>query len=59
MKIINFSGVVNDAVAYAMAVGECNAAMGRNVAAPTAGAAAFCRSTFGIEGITIERTANG
>ena len=31
-------GVVNDAVAYAMAVGECNAAMGRIVAAPTAGA---------------------
>lgn len=30
--------VVNDAVAYAMAVGECNAAMGRIVAAPTAGA---------------------
>lgn len=31
-------GVVNEAVAYAMAVGECNAAMGRIVAAPTAGA---------------------
>ena len=31
-------GVVNDAVAYAMAVGECNAAMGRIVASPTAGA---------------------
>lgn len=31
-------GVVNDAVTYAMAVGECNAAMGRIVAAPTAGA---------------------
>lgn len=30
--------VVNDAVVFALAVGECNAAMGRIVAAPTAGA---------------------
>ena len=35
---LTLGGVVNDAVAYAMAVGECNAAMGRIVAAPTAGA---------------------
>ena len=58
-------GVVNDAVAYAMAVGECNAAMGRIVAAPTAGASgvlpgvllAFCVSSFPCSyfGITLRK----
>lgn len=38
-KFKNILGnIVNDAVMYALAVGECNAAMGRIVAAPTAGA---------------------
>lgn len=35
-----------DAVAYAMAVGECNAAMGRIVAAPTAGASGVLPGVF-------------
>ncbi|MDO4177618.1 MAG: L-serine ammonia-lyase, iron-sulfur-dependent, subunit alpha [Phascolarctobacterium sp.] len=35
-----------DAVVYAMAVGECNAAMGRIVAAPTAGASGVLPGVF-------------
>lgn len=38
--------LANDAVVYAMAVGECNAAMGRIVAAPTAGASGVLPGVF-------------
>ena len=37
---------VKDAMIYAMAVGECNAAMGRIVAAPTAGASGVLPGVF-------------
>jgi L-serine dehydratase len=38
--------LATDAVIYAMAVGECNAAMGRIVAAPTAGASGVLPGVF-------------
>lgn len=53
-------GVVNDAVAYAMAVGECNRRWDVSSPLLPPEPAAFCGSTFGIEAaLQFERTANG